>query len=99
MGTGVPVIGDNCYIGAGAKIIGKVRVGNNVRIGANAVVYKDVPDDSVVLSGEQKTVRGKTSLDNRFYSYHNQWVYFRDGQWIPVTDDLVLDKLIVSQPI
>ncbi len=98
-GTGVPVIGDNCYIGAGAKIIGKVRVGNNVRIGANAVVYKDVPDDSVVLSGEQKTVIGKTSLDNRFYSYHKRWVYFRDGQWIPVTDKLVLEKLIVSQSI
>ena len=47
-GTGAPVIGDNCYIGAGAKIIGNVKVGDNVRIGANAVVYKDVPDNTAV---------------------------------------------------
>lgn len=37
-------------IGAGAKIIGKVKVGNNVRIGANAVVVRDVPDNCVVVS-------------------------------------------------
>src|SRR5689334_623088 len=37
-GLGAPVVGDNCYIGAGAKIIGNVRIGNSVRIGANAVV-------------------------------------------------------------
>ena len=36
-GYGAPVIGDNCYIGAGAKIIGNVKIGNNCRIGANAV--------------------------------------------------------------
>ena len=36
------VIGNNCYIGAGAKIIGNIRIGDNVRIGANAVVIRDV---------------------------------------------------------
>ena len=36
------VIGNNCYIGAGAKIIGNIRIGDNVRIGANAVVISDV---------------------------------------------------------
>lgn len=39
----VPVIGDDVYIGAGAKVIGKVRVGNGARIGAGAVVLKDIP--------------------------------------------------------
>lgn len=53
-GIGAPVIGDNCYIGAGAKIIGNVKIGDNVRIGANAIVYKDVPNNSVVLSGEHE---------------------------------------------
>ena len=46
---GYPVIGDNVYIGPGAKIVGAVTVGNNVAIGANCVVTKDVPDNAVVV--------------------------------------------------
>ena len=45
---GVPVIGDNVYIGPGAKVFGKIVIGNNVAIGANAVVNKSVPDNAVV---------------------------------------------------
>lgn len=37
---GYPVIGDNCYIGTGAKIFGNITIGDNVKIGANAVVNK-----------------------------------------------------------
>lgn len=37
-----PIIGDNVYIGPGAKLFGKINIGDNVRIGANAVVNKDV---------------------------------------------------------
>ena len=33
------------YFGSGAKIIGNIKIGNNVNIGANAVVIKDVPDN------------------------------------------------------
>lgn len=46
---GAPVIGDNVYIGPGAKIFGAIRVGNNVRIGANCVVFQDVPDNATVV--------------------------------------------------
>lgn len=45
-GQSQPYIGDNVFIGAGAKIIGPVTIGNNVTIGANSVVTKDVPDNS-----------------------------------------------------
>jgi serine O-acetyltransferase len=47
--VGVPVIGDDVYIAPGARIFGKITVGNNVKIGANAVVYKDVPENAVVV--------------------------------------------------
>ncbi|HTN65138.1 MAG TPA: serine acetyltransferase, partial [Burkholderiaceae bacterium] len=50
-GRGVPVIGDNVYIAPGARVFGKISVGSNVKIGANAVVHKDVPDNAVVVSG------------------------------------------------
>lgn len=46
---GFPVIGSNVYIGPGAKIFGKVKVGDNVAIGANCVVTRDVPDKAVVV--------------------------------------------------
>jgi serine O-acetyltransferase len=42
-----PIIGDDVDIGAGAKLLGPIRIGNNVLIGANAVVLCDVPDNSV----------------------------------------------------
>lgn len=45
----VPTIGNGVYIGAGAKIIGKVRVGDGARIGANAVVTKDVPSSGTAV--------------------------------------------------
>lgn len=92
-GVGAPIIGEDCYIGAGAKIIGKVRIGNSVRIGANAVVYKDVPDNSVVLSGEQRIVTKETPLDNRFYSFIDRWVYYDNGRWKPVDDEEILSRL------
>lgn len=43
-----PIIGDNVFIGAGAKIFGKIKIGNNVTIAANAVVVKDIPDNAIV---------------------------------------------------
>lgn len=45
----VPVIGHNVDIGVGAKILGPITIGNNVAIGANAVVISDVPDDSIAV--------------------------------------------------
>ena len=45
---GVPTIGDDVYLAPGAKVIGKIRIGSNVKIGANAVVYRDIPDNAVV---------------------------------------------------
>jgi serine O-acetyltransferase len=51
-----PVLGNNIFIGAGAKIIGGITVGSNVKIGANAVVVKDVPDDVTVVGIPAKVI-------------------------------------------
>jgi serine O-acetyltransferase len=45
---GVPVIGDNAYIAVGARLFGRITIGDNVKIGANAVIYRDVPDNAIV---------------------------------------------------
>ncbi len=60
---GFPTIGDNVYIGPGAKIIGSVKIGNNVAIGANCVVTKDIPDNSVVVGIPAKVISSDGSTD------------------------------------
>ena len=56
-----PILGDGVFIGAGAKIIGPVMVGEGARVGANAVVVADVPPFSTVVGIPAKVVR----TDNR----------------------------------
>jgi serine O-acetyltransferase len=52
-----PVLGDNVFIGAGAKIIGGVRIGSDVKIGANAVVTKDLPDGATAVGIPARVVK------------------------------------------
>lgn len=52
-----PILGDNVTIHAGAKVIGKVKMGNNTIAGANAVVVKDVPDNCTVVGVPAYIVR------------------------------------------
>lgn len=52
-------IGDNCYISTGVIILGPVTIGNNVTIGAGAVVTKDIPDNVVVAGIPAKIIRYK----------------------------------------
>lgn len=44
-----PDIGNNVMIGCGAKILGPIKVGNNVKIGANSTVFKNIPDNVTVI--------------------------------------------------
>lgn len=44
-----PDLGNDVIVGCGAKVLGPIKIGNNVKIGANAVVLKDIPDDSTVV--------------------------------------------------
>ena len=92
---GYPTIGNNCYIGAGAKIIGNCIIGDNVRIGANAVVYKDVPSNSVVTGATMHVTQKSEKLDNNYYAHDpiKGWAYKRDGKWFRDLADKVLSKL------
>ena len=91
---GAPRIGENCYIGVGAKIIGNVTIGRNVRVGANAVVTRDVPDFSIVSAGEQRVVTWDDRMDNHFYHKHKgHWRYLDEGIWHQVEDQGDLDLL------
>ncbi len=92
-GFGSPVIGDNCLIGAGAKVIGNVTIGANCRIGANAVVTVDLPDNSVCVAGKPIIIQ-KEHLTNRIYAMSKQgWGYVEDGRFVVENKLEVLAKL------
>ena len=58
-----PTIGDRVVVGAGAKILGAVKVGDDSRIGANAVVVKEVPAGAVVVGVPGQAIsRSRSSL-------------------------------------
>lgn len=61
-GRGHPVIGKNCFIGAGACVLGGITVGDNVMIGANATVITDVPSNATVV-GEKARIIMKTNYE------------------------------------
>lgn len=54
--TGVPTLGDDVMVGVGAKVLGPVKVGDRVKIGANAVVLDDIPDDTAVVGVPARAV-------------------------------------------
>jgi serine O-acetyltransferase len=57
-----PVIGENCYIGPGAKIFGPIQIGSNSVIGANAVVNKSFPEGGQTIAGvPAKIISSKSS--------------------------------------
>lgn len=60
---GAPTIGDNCYIGAGAKITGNIRIGNNVKIGTNCVVFEDIPDNTTVVLSKPRMIEKTAATD------------------------------------
>lgn len=55
-----PTIGDKVLIGTGAKVLGPIHVGDGARIGANAVVMKDVAPDAVIVAPSSIQLPAKT---------------------------------------
>ncbi len=54
-----PTLGDNVVVGTGTKILGPITVGNNVKIGANSVVLKSIPDNATVVGVPGRITRKK----------------------------------------
>ena len=68
-----PTLGDNVVVGAGAKILGAITIGESSRIGANAVVVKNVPPNSVVVGVPgQVVVRSKPASDEQPDLHHDR---------------------------
>ena len=64
-----PTLMDNVVVGSGAQILGPVIVGKNAKIGANAVVTKNVDENSVMVGIPAKNVAQSTSEDKTFKPY------------------------------
>lgn len=58
---GCPQLGNEIYVASGAKVFGAIKIGDNVSIGANAVVNKDVPSNVVMAGIPAKIVRVKNN--------------------------------------
>jgi acetyltransferase-like isoleucine patch superfamily enzyme len=56
IGFGSPVIGDRVLIGVGARVLGDIRIGSDVAIGANTVVTRDVPDRAIVVGAPGRII-------------------------------------------
>lgn len=60
----VPIVGDNCYIATGAKILGPIVIGSGSVIGANAVVINDVPEASLVVGVPARVVKQNINFND-----------------------------------
>lgn len=60
---GIPVIGDNVWIGTNAVIVGGINIGNNVLIAPNAYIVNDIPDDSIAVGNPARVLKSETATD------------------------------------
>jgi serine O-acetyltransferase len=69
-----PTLEDNVVVGAGAQVLGPIRIGSHSRIGANSVVVKDVPPNSVVVGvpGRVKDRNGDALESDRIDLQHDR---------------------------
>ena len=64
-----PTLENNVVIGSGAQVLGPVVVGKNAKIGSNAVVTKDVPENAVMIGIPAKNINIKSESDSSFKPY------------------------------
>ena len=60
---GFPTLGDNVYVGAGARVLGNITLGDGAIVGANAVVLDDVPPDTVVVGIPARPIESRRQAE------------------------------------
>ena len=82
-----PTVGNNVIIGAGAKVLGPIRVGDNARVGSNAVVLDDVPDNTTVVGIPARPVDRQPTRDRNVPAFDPYGIPC-DGSLDPLLRDL-----------
>jgi serine O-acetyltransferase len=82
-----PTIGNNVIIGAGAKVLGPITVGDNARVGSNAVVVDSVPNDTTVVGIPARPVDRKPARDRSVPGFDPYGIPC-DGDLDPLLHDL-----------
>jgi serine O-acetyltransferase len=83
-----PTVGNNVIIGAGAKVLGPITVGDNARIGSNAVVLESVPPDTTVVGIPARPVERSPVRDRKVVRGFDPYGIPCDGSLDPVLRDL-----------
>jgi serine O-acetyltransferase len=86
-----PVVGDRVYIGPGAAVLGPIDIGDDVLIGANAVVTRSVPARAVVVGNPARVISMKGAFDLVSYDWMD-----RDPERLESLAEASLDRTMVS---
>jgi serine O-acetyltransferase len=82
-----PTVGNNVIIGAGAKVLGPITIGDNARVGSNAVVLDSVPADTTVVGMPARPVDRALGRDRKAHGFDAYGIPC-DGSLDPVLRDL-----------
>ena len=84
-----PTLGSNIVVGAGAKVLGNITIGDYVQIGANSVVLKDVPSKSTVVGIPGRIVKMEGDLDEII----NKLEHHKTPDYVGTTLELMAKRL------
>lgn len=76
---GSPIIGENVILGAGCKVIGRIKIGANCRIAPNAFVNIDLPDNTIFIDSTTVLNRVTTLINKVYQRLNKEWVYLENG--------------------
>jgi serine O-acetyltransferase len=89
-----PTLGNNIFVGAGAKILGPITIGDNSMIGAGSIIVKDVPDSSVVVGNPGHVIK---RFGKRLDETVNQIEYHLIKQKPGMKDGLITDSIQLNR--
>jgi len=79
---GSPEIGENVILGAGCKVVGRIKIGANCRIAPNAFVNIDLPDNTIFIDSNTVINKDKPLINRVYQNLNHGWVYLENGNVI-----------------